>query len=152
MTNSFVPTPNPQGPPGPRGQTGPTGGPLAASVATAAVLSTIDLSDQFLSGSVAYVQSTKSYWTLDRASAATPDAVTVVAANGGGNWVAQGLQSGWGIPVELFGAKADTKVLLTLETKAGTPGVIPVVTYTPGTGLAIASVSGDSSSYGYTVQ
>ena len=69
-------------------------GPVAASVVNAAAL-TATLTATFLAGTQAYVQSLKSTYYYDPTSAATPDNVTVIAAQGGGNWV----QVGTGAPL-----------------------------------------------------
>jgi hypothetical protein len=66
----------PQGPPG----------PLAASVVNPAALAAL-ATTTFVAGTVAYVQSLKTTFTLDPTSAATADNVYFIAAQGGGNWV-----------------------------------------------------------------
>ena len=72
-------------------------GPVAASVVNAAAL-TATLTATFLAGTQAYVQSLKSTYYYDPTSAATPDNVTVIAAQGGGNWVLVAATSAAAIP------------------------------------------------------
>jgi hypothetical protein len=55
------------------------------------------------------VQAQKTDWTLDPTSTATPDAESVVAATGGGNWLLNDYAGGMApvISVKAFGAKGD---------------------------------------------
>jgi hypothetical protein len=61
-------------------------GPVGASVANTAALAAL-ATTTFIPGTLAYVQSLKSLFYLDPTSTATPDNVTIIAAQGGGNWL-----------------------------------------------------------------
>lgn len=80
---------------GATGETGPTG-PGFVSFPDAATLAAFASAPE-LEGTLAFVETFKSYYSLDKLSTTVPNGVTVVSATGGGNW----LRTEYGSPVWL---------------------------------------------------